>query len=105
MLLSKECPWETVAAAGPRIGYVQLNDNDGRCDRHWPLTDGKLREDDVRRTITALAESGYGGTLGLELNPDRTGLVSGFSKNRNLVLRLQAAGEVKSFKEPETRRK
>jgi sugar phosphate isomerase/epimerase len=105
LLLSKECLWETVAAAGPRIGYIQLNDNDGRRDRHWPLTDGKITEDDLRKTIQALAAAGYTGTLGLELNPDFASLVSGFSKNRNLTLRLQATAEVKSFKEPEKRRK
>jgi sugar phosphate isomerase/epimerase len=105
LVLSKECPWETVTAAGPRIGYVQLNDNDGRCDRHWPLTDGKLTEDDLRKTIQALAAAGYSGTLGLELNPDFASLIGGFSKNRNLTLRLQATAEVKSFKEPEKRRK
>ncbi len=104
-LLSKERPWEIVAAGGKRIGYVHLDDNDGKSDRHWPLLDGRLTHDDLARTFGALRQAGYEGTLGMELKHDRASLVSVFSRNRNLVLRLQATAEVKSLKEPEARRK
>jgi sugar phosphate isomerase/epimerase len=104
-LLSKENPWEVVRDAGPRLGYVQMNDNDGRKDRHWALLDGRLTPDTLAKTVNALQEIGYQGTLGLEISKDFASIVSGLSKNRNLLLRLQLAGEVKSLKEPETRRK
>jgi sugar phosphate isomerase/epimerase len=104
-LLSKEKPWEIVAAAGKRIGYVHFSDNDGKSDRQWPLLDGRLTLDDLTKTIEALKVAGYGGTLGMELIHDRASLVSVFSRNRNLILRLQATSEVKSLKEPEARRK
>jgi sugar phosphate isomerase/epimerase len=104
-LLAKENPSEVVAAAGKRIGYVQMDDNDGKSDRHWPLLEGRLTFDELSKTLEALKQAGYEGTLGMELNYDRASLVSGFSRNRNLVLRLQATTEIKSLKEPETRRK
>jgi len=79
-----------VEAAGARIGYVQLNDNDGKKDRHWPLLDGVLTEDDLARTIAALKATGYQGTLGIELKPYfHLNSISAFSKNHNLLLRLQ----------------
>jgi len=89
-LLSNEKPWEAVVAAGKRLGYVQMNDNDGKKDRHWPLLDGRLTYVDLAKTIEALQQVGYQGTLGLELNRDFASLISGFSRNRNLLLRLQA---------------
>jgi sugar phosphate isomerase/epimerase len=104
-MLSKEKPSEIVATAGKRIGYVQMDDNDGRSDKHWALLDGRLTLDELTRTLEALTKAGYEGTLGMELNYDRASLISGFSRNRNLVLRLQATSEIKSLKEPEARRK
>jgi sugar phosphate isomerase/epimerase len=104
-LLSKEKPSEIVAAAGKRIGYVQMDDNDGKSDRHWPLLEGRLTLDELSKTLEALKQAGYEGTLGMELNHDRASLISGFSRNHNLILRLQATTEIKSLKEPEARRK
>jgi D-psicose/D-tagatose/L-ribulose 3-epimerase len=104
-LLSKEKAWEIVAAAGKRLGYVQMNDNDGRNDRHWALLDGRLTYADLQKTLEALKEAGYEGTLGLELSYDRVSLVSGFSRNRNLLIRIQEASDHKSLREPEVRRK
>jgi sugar phosphate isomerase/epimerase len=89
-LISKERPWELAEAAGKRLGYVQMNDNDGKKDRHWALLDGRLTADDLTRTLAALHKIGYGSTLGLEFKPKpRTTLISDFSRNHNLLLRLQ----------------
>ncbi len=104
-ILSGEKPQEIVRAAGIRLGYVQMNDNDGKKDRHWALLDGKLKEDDLEQTIAALKDIGYEGTLGLELSGKLPSLISSLAKNRNLLMRLQAPVEVKSLQEPETRRK
>jgi sugar phosphate isomerase/epimerase len=88
-LISKEKPWEIVLSAEQKLGYVQLNDNDGKKDRHWPLLDGKLTLDDLTKTLESLHKIGYQSTLGLELVEQyHTALISSFSKNRNLVLRI-----------------
>lgn len=88
-LLSKEKPVEIIEAAGKRLGYVQLNDNDGKKDRHWALLDGLLTRDELARTLRALVKIGYEGTLGLEIyEQHHVSAVSYFSKNHNLVHRL-----------------
>lgn len=104
-LLSNEKPWDIIAAAGGRLGYVQMSDNDGKKDRHWALLDGRLTVEDLRRILEALRQVGYEGTLGLQLSKHLRVLAPGFSRNRNLLLRLQMTTEPKSMKEPETRRK
>jgi sugar phosphate isomerase/epimerase len=104
-LLSKEKPWEAVAAAGDRLGYVQMSDNDGKSDRHWALLDGRLSGEDLAKILEALMQAGYQGTLGLQLSEKLRILPADFSRNRNLLLRMQMTTEPKSFKEPESRRK
>ncbi|NWG75333.1 MAG: sugar phosphate isomerase/epimerase [Rubrivivax sp.] len=104
-LLSRAKPQDVVRAAGIRLGYVQMNDNDGRRDRHWALLDGRFKEGELAQTLEALREIGYEGTLGLELSGKLPMLMSSLAKNRNLLMRLQAPVEVKSLQEPEARRK
>ena len=104
-LLAGEDLQEIVRAAGVRLGYVQVNDNDGRKDRHWALLDGRLKEADLVRMLAALSQVGYNGTLGLELSRKLPSLISSLAKNRNLLMRLQSPGTIKSLQEPETRRK
>ena len=104
-LISREEPAEAVRVAGVRLGYVHLNDNDGKKDRHWALLDGRLTEQDLASMLEALGQVGYAGTLGLELENRRPSLISALARNRNLLMRLQAPVEIKSLKEPEERRK
>ena len=104
-LISREEPEEAVRMAGLRLGYVQMNDNDGKKDRHWALLDGRLTEGDLARIIETLEQVGYAGTLGLELENRRPSLISALARNRNLLMRLQSPVEIKSLKEPEERRK
>jgi len=104
-LLSHEKPWDVILAAGGRVGHVQMNDNDGKKDRHWALLDGRLTADDLKRTIEALQQAGYQGTLGLQLSQRLRVPAAEYSRNRNLLLRLQMPVEPKSIREPETRRK
>jgi sugar phosphate isomerase/epimerase len=104
-ILSREKPWEIVAAAGPKLGYVQMNDNDGKKDRHWALLDGRLTCEELSKTLDALNLAKYEGTLGLQLSGKLRVLAPEFSRNRNLLLRLQIGNGPKSFREPESRRK
>jgi len=104
-LLSREDPSRVIREAGSRIGYVQVNDNDGKKDRHWALLDGRLTREMLAGALEALKEVHYEGTLGLEVSGDFASVIGVFSRNRNLLLRLQLEQEAKSLKEPETRRK
>lgn len=104
-LISGEDAAQAVRDAGPRLGAIQFHDNNGRSDKHWALLEGRTSEQGLRRILAALKDTGYQGTLGLEVRWDRASVISGLSKNRNLLLRLQAEGEIKSLIEPEARRK
>jgi sugar phosphate isomerase/epimerase len=88
-LITREKPSEIAAAAGAKLGYVQLNDNDGKKDRHWACTDGKMTHQFLKETLKGVRDAGYSSTLGLELSSKLPTLVGAFSKNHNLVLRLQ----------------
>ena len=61
---------EAVRAAGDRLAYVHLDDNDGHADRHFGLLQGIQTEDDVRGALDALDANGYDGPVGVETNPE-----------------------------------
>lgn len=67
--ISKEDPADSVVAAGDRLGYFHLDDNDGVSDLHWALCDGVLTRDVLQRTLAALGRIGYDGPVSLEMNP------------------------------------
>ncbi len=60
---------ESVRAAGDRLAYVHVDDNDGRADRHFGLLQGIQTEDDLRGLLDALREHGYDGPIGVETSP------------------------------------
>jgi sugar phosphate isomerase/epimerase len=55
----------TVRDLGDRIGYVHLDDNDGKSDLHYGLLEGALRPGDLYRFLDALAAGPYRGTLAI----------------------------------------
>jgi sugar phosphate isomerase/epimerase len=60
---------ELVARFGQRIAHVHLHDNNGHADQHLPLGAGRI---DYVRHLKALKQSGYDGTITLEVfTPDR----------------------------------
>ncbi len=67
--MSGEDPAEIIRAAGSRLDYVHLDDNDGHGDLHWALLDGVLTTESLRETFSALQEIGYNGAVSLELSP------------------------------------
>jgi sugar phosphate isomerase/epimerase len=67
-LISGEDPAAVARAAGPRLGYVHLDDNDGMSDLHWPLLTGKLTPRHLEELAAALRSIGYRGGLALELD-------------------------------------
>lgn len=68
-LISREDPCQMLAQAGDhRLGYVQLDDNDGVNDVHWPLLSGVLTEPMLRDFLRQLHVLGYRNGIAMELN-------------------------------------
>lgn len=67
--ISREDPAGAVTAAGERLGYFHLDDNDGASDLHWALCDGVLTGDVLKNTLATLDDIGYDGPVSLEMNP------------------------------------
>ena len=87
--MSNEDPAAVIAAAGDRLGYVHLDDNDGEADLHWPLLEGVLTEEALAATFAALALSPYTGPASLELSPQLPDPVAALTQSR--LCALQAA--------------
>lgn len=77
---------ETVQAAGDKLGYVHLDDNDGEGDLHWSLLDGVLTETALKELFNALTKIGYTGAISLELSPNLPNPVEALIKSRDIVL-------------------
>ena len=88
--MSGEDPRAALAAAGPRLGYVHLDDNDGRNDQHLGLLDGVLEEATLRQTFAGLADIGYAGAVSLELNPELPDPLEALVQSRAIVNRVAA---------------
>ena len=86
--ISGEEPVALIHRAGARLGYVHLDDNDGRHDQHLGLLDGVLTEETLRRTWTALGEVKYQGPISLELHPQLPDPLADLRRSRAVVLRL-----------------
>ncbi len=86
--LSGEDPAEAITNAGPRLGYVHLDDNDGQGDLHWSLLDGLLTKATLRRTFAALTDIGYTGAISLELNPALPDPLAALKQSREIVINL-----------------
>ncbi len=66
-LLSGEDAAAVARAAGPRLGYVHLDDNDGISDLHWPLLTGRLTAAYLTGLEAALREMAFTDGLSIEL--------------------------------------
>jgi hydroxypyruvate isomerase len=86
--ISAEDPAALIHRAGPRLGYVHLDDNDGQNDQHLGLLDGVLSEATVRRTLAALEEVQYQGPVSLELHPQLPDPLDALRRSRAVVLGL-----------------
>src|SRR5207237_8978079 len=68
-LISGEDAGAVTRWAGPRLGYVHLDDNDGMNDLHQPLFTGRLTREGLEQLLRALGELGYDGRLAFEFSP------------------------------------
>jgi sugar phosphate isomerase/epimerase len=67
--ISGEDPAQAIQAAGDRLGYIHLNDNDGKKDLHLALCDGVMTQNTLKSIQASLVDSPYKDPLSLELNP------------------------------------
>ena len=86
--MTGEDPADAIQTAGSRLGYIHLDDNDGRNDLHLPLLEGVLTVNNLRRAFQAIDEVGYNGPVGLELHPDLPDPLAALRKSREIVLRV-----------------
>jgi sugar phosphate isomerase/epimerase len=84
-LMTKEEAADVVRRAGPRLGYVHCDDNDGVGDLHWPLLTGRLSRDDLEALFGALREVGYRAPVSLELNPQNADPVAALREGKALL--------------------
>lgn len=75
-----------IAAAGQRLVYVHLDDNDGVGDLHWALYAGVLTPAALAAAFTALTEHGYTGRASLELSPSLPDLLAALVASRAATL-------------------
>lgn len=87
--ISAEDPAALIRRAGARLGYVHLDDNDGRQDLHLGLLDGVLTEEHLRQTFAALEEVQYQGPVSLELHPQLPDPLDALRRSREVVLHLR----------------
>jgi hydroxypyruvate isomerase len=85
-LITAEDPVAVIQQAGPRLGYVHLDDNDGIGDLHWPLCTGKLTRQGLSAFLEALRQHDYAGRVALELNPNNPDPVAALREGRELVM-------------------
>jgi len=86
--MSGEDPAAIIEAAGDRLGYVHLDDNDGEEDQHLGLLDGMMSEETLERTFAALRGTGYEGMVSLELNAELADPAGDLLKSREVVERV-----------------
>ena len=79
----------TIKAAGPHLGYVHLNDNDGLGDLHLPLLDGIMDRRALTRMLNALVDVGYSGPLSFELNQNLPDTDESLKRSREIVLNCE----------------
>jgi sugar phosphate isomerase/epimerase len=84
-LISVEDPATAIRCAGPRLGYVHLDDNDGAGDLHWPLLAGRLTEEKLSAALAALSAISYEGALTLELSAQNGDPIAALRQGKLLV--------------------
>lgn len=83
--ISKEDPSQVVEAAAERLGYVHLDDNDGKRDLHWALCTGVMTLNSLKSFIETLKSNEYTGALSIELNPKLSAPVKALNESLALI--------------------
>lgn len=86
--MANEDPRAELTAAGDRLGYVHLDDNDGVGDLHLGLTDGIQTEDSLASLFQVLSDVGYEGPVSLEMKDDLPDPLDTINRSQQLVRRI-----------------
>ena len=86
--ISNEDPAAVIKAAGDKLAYVHLDDNDGVGDFHWSLLDGVMTKESLGQTFDALVEIGYEGAISLELSPNLENPVEALRVSQAIVTKV-----------------
>ena len=86
-LVGEDIP-ATVRMLGERIGYVHVDDNDGKTDRHFGLLEGAIKPAALYAFLDALAATPYRGPLAIELNKGLPNPVSSLVASRDFLAGL-----------------
>lgn len=84
--MANENPADVIALAGQKLGYVHLDDNDGKNDLHLGLCDGVLTQDVLKSAFNALQTHGYVGHMSLELKPNLPDPLDALKRSRDIVI-------------------
>ncbi len=76
---------EVVRSLGDRIGYVHIDDNNGKSDSHFGLMEGKLPARSLYRFFDALAGGPYRGPVAIELSSVLPSPVSSLVSSREFI--------------------
>ncbi len=86
-LITGEDPLASVVLAGPLLGYIHFDDNDGRNDLHLPLLRGQLTESILHNVLTACRNADCLG-MALELRHDVGDPEANLRQGKELLERL-----------------
>ncbi len=93
-LITGEDPAAAVRSAGGRLGYVHVDDNDGRDDLHLPLFSGVLTPGVAEGFLDALAQEGYAGGVGIDLKTGNPAPLSALVAAREFMRGWEIRGGV-----------
>ncbi len=85
LLLTGEDPAATVRMLGDRLGYVHVDDNDGKSDVHYGLLEGVLSERTLFSFLDALDASNYDGPLAIEIKSDLASPLKSLLRSRQAI--------------------
>ena len=87
-LISGEDPAAVARTAGPLLGYVHLDDNDGVGDLHWPLLTGSLTAAQLTDLAKTLKDLGFSGGISLELKAAGAERAPAFRRSKEIAERV-----------------
>lgn len=80
---------ESIQAAGDRLQYVHVNDNDAQSDLHVGLLEGVQNEAWVRDALRAVVEAPYDGPISVEVNMALSDPRASAGSSLSIVRRLE----------------
>lgn len=86
--ISREDIHAAILNAGPLLGYVHLDDNDGKDDLHLALLDGVMEQESLAAAFDALQQIGYDGPASLELHWELPNPADALQRSWNILQQI-----------------